>query len=424
MKRKRLASVLGASALTFGTMLAPAMPVFAATSYTGVSGSSVSIQKYLVMDSNAAVPNVTFNFSIVGEGKDDLNVYSGADTSKVTGSPVIGTATFTNESTKYSSVQNLESTGIQAVEGKKDPVTLEAGQSYARANVSVNFSGVTFKEPGIYGYKITENADNTGTITNDAKTARYMYVYVEDDGSGNLSVKGYVLYGNPIKSTDGDSGEWIQGNNGEFWYQTDETKSEGFVNTMNGKGLSITKQVSGNQASHDEYFKFTLNIAHALPNTTYSVDLSKADVTTRVTGVNADTHENAATITTNGDGNASVEYWLQAGQSVSVNSLSIGTTYTVSEDKAVMEHEGYTTAITNADDTDGVTNDEFTTNGSVDKADTKIDISFTNKKSGTIPTGVVMAVAPFAVATLFGGAGAATIVMKKRKANVKEDENE
>ena len=256
MKRKRLASVLGASALTFGTMLAPAMPVFAATSYTGVSGKSVSIQKYLVMDSNAAVPNVTFNFSIVGEGKDDLNVYSGADTSKVTGSPVIGTAVFTNESTKYSSVQNLESTGIQAVTGKKDPVTLEAGQSYARANVSVDFSGVTFKEPGIYGYKITESADNTGTITNDAKTARYMYVYVEDDGSGNLSVKGYVLYGNPIKSTDGESGEWVQEESG-WWYHPDETKSEGFVNTMNGKGLSITKQVSGNQASHDEYFKFT-----------------------------------------------------------------------------------------------------------------------------------------------------------------------
>lgn len=35
-----------------------------------------------------------------------------------------------------------------------------------------------------------------------------------------------------------------------------------------------------------------------------------------------------------------------------------------------------------------------------------------------------MAVAPFAVATLFGGAGAATIVMKKRKASGKEDENE
>ena len=89
-----------------------------------------------------------------------------------------------------------------------------------------------------------------------------------------------------------------------------------------------------------------------------------------------------------------------------------------------MEHEGYTTEIKNADDTDGVTNAEFTTNGSVDKADTKIDISFTNKKSGTIPTGVVMAVAPFAVATLFGGAGAATIVMKKRRANGNEDENE
>lgn len=408
MKRKRLASVLGASALTFGTMLAPAMPVFAATSYTGVSGSSVSIQKYLVMDSNAAVPNVTFNFSIVGESKADSNTYSGADASKVTGSPVIGKAVFTNESTKFSSVQNLESTGIQAVTGKKDPVTLEAGQSYARANVSVDFSGVTFKEPGIYRYKITESADNTGTITNDAKTTRYMDVYVEDNGSGKLSVKGYVLHGTAMDPA--QDGANIN----------DDAKSEGFVNTMNGKGLSITKQVSGNQASHDEYFKFTLNIAHALPNTTYSVDLSKADATTKVTGVNAEAHENAANITTDGDGNASVEYWLQAGQSVSVNSLSIGSTYTVSEDKAVMTREGYTTEITNADDTDGVTNAEFTTNGSVDKADTKIDISFTNKKSGTIPTGVVMAVAPFAVATLFGGAGAATIVMKKRKANGKE----
>lgn len=412
MKRKRLASVLGTSALTFGTMLAPAMPVFAATSYTGVSGKSVSIQKYLVMDSNAAVPNVTFNFSIVGEGKANSNTYSGADASKVTGSPVIGKAIFTNASTKYSSVQNLESTGIQAVTGKKDPVTLEAGQSYARANVSVDFSGVTFKEPGIYRYKITESADKTGTITNDVKTTRYMDVYVEDNGSGKLSVKGYVLHGTAMDPT--QDGANIN----------DDAKSEGFVNTMNGKGLSITKQVSGNQASHDEYFKFTLNIAHALPNTTYSVDLSKADATTKVTGVNSDTHANAATITTNEGGNASVEYWLQAGQSISVNSLSIGTTYTVSEDKAVMTREGYTTEITNADDTDGVTNAEFTTNGSVDKADTKIDISFTNKKSGTIPTGVVMAVAPFAVATLFGGAGAATIVMKKRKANGKEDENE
>lgn len=146
------------------------------------------------MDSNAAVPNVTFNFSIVGESKANSNTYSGADASKVTGSPVIGKAVFTNASTKYSSVQNLESTGIQAVTGKKDPVTLEVGQSYARANVSVDFSGVTFKEPGIYRYKITESADKTGTITNDVKTTRYMDVYVEDNGSGKLSVKGYVLH--------------------------------------------------------------------------------------------------------------------------------------------------------------------------------------------------------------------------------------
>lgn len=40
---------------------------------------------------------------------------------------------------------------------------------------------------------VKESADKTGTITNDVKTTRYMDVYVEDNGSGKLSVKGYVL---------------------------------------------------------------------------------------------------------------------------------------------------------------------------------------------------------------------------------------
>ena len=44
-----------------------------------------------------------------------------------------------------------------------------------------------------------------------------------------------------------------------------------------------------------------------------------------------------------------------------------------------------------------------------------------NTRDGVIPTGVVMAVAPFAAVTLFGGAGVVTMAMKGKK---RKDEEE
>lgn len=40
---------------------------------------------------------------------------------------------------------------------------------------------------------------------------------------------------------------------------------------------------------------------------------------------------------------------------------------------------------------------------------------YVNTRDGVIPTGVIMTVAPFAAVTLLGGAGAVTMVMKKKK---------
>ena len=50
---------------------------------------------------------------------------------------------------------------------------------------------------------------------------------------------------------------------------------------------------------------------------------------------------------------------------------------------------------------------------------TDLTTGFLNTRDGVIPTGVIMAVAPFAVVTILGGAGVVTMVMKKNK---KEDE--
>lgn len=407
--KKRTIAKTGATMLTMAMLLNGTTVFAAANTYEGVTGGAVNIEKYLVVKSTAAVPNVTFNFTIAGKAStnasatvaDGVQVFAGNDANRVTGVPTIGTAVFTNNDAKYDTAQELVSTGIQVTTGTKDPVTLAAGQSYAKHDVSVDFTGVTFKEPGIYRYEITETADATGTITNDTDTTRIMDVYVIDD-EGVLKVQGYVLHKNDgVVKQDGTSATG---------------KAEGYVNKMDARDVKVEKTVTGNQASHDEYFKITLKIEKALPNTTYTVDLTNADATTTTNGANTTAHTNEATITTDADGKATVDYWLQHGQSIIVRSMNIDATYEMNEDKTAMNNEGYVATITSTDTADTIANGDYKVSGKIEKTDNdQIDISFSNKRSGVIPTGVIMTVAPFAAVTLLGAAGMVTIKMRKKE---------
>lgn len=407
--KKRTIAKTGATMLTMAMLLNGTTVFASANTYEGVTGGAVNIEKYLVVKSTAAVPNVTFNFTIAGKAgtnasatvADGVQVFAGNDANRVTGVPTIGTAVFTNNDAKYDTAQELVSTGIQVTTGTKDPVTLAAGQSYAKHDVSVDFTGVTFKEPGIYRYEITETADATGTITNDTDTTRIMDVYVIDD-EGVLKVQGYVLHKNDgVVKQDGTSATG---------------KAEGYVNKMDARDVKVEKTVTGNQASHDEYFKITLKIEKALPNTTYTVDLTNADATTTTNGANTTAHTNEATITTDADGKATVDYWLQHGQSIIVRSMNIDATYEMNEDKTAMNNEGYVATITSTDTADTIANGDYKVSGKIEKTDNdQIDISFSNKRSGVIPTGVIMTVAPFAAVTLLGAAGMVTIKMRKKE---------
>lgn len=408
MKKKTIAKT-GATMLTMA-MLLNGTTVFAANQYTSVNGSSVNIEKYLVVKSTAKVPNVTFNFTITGKtgidaSTDGVQVFAGNDTSRVEGTPTIGTAVFTDTDTTYNTAQDLLPTGgIKVESGTKDPVTLTTGQSYAKHDVSVDFTNVKFKEPGIYRYEITEKTDTTGTIIDDTDTTRIMDVYVIDD-QGDLKVQGYVLHNN--EETVKQDGSNI----------TADGKAVGYVNKMDARDVKVEKTVTGNQASRDEYFKITLKIEKALPNTTYAVDLKNADATTTTNGANTTSYTNAATIKTGADGKATVDYWLQHGQSIIVRSMNIGATYEMNEDKTVMNKEGYVATITSTDTTgDTIANEDYKVSGKIEKADRdQIDISFSNQRSGVIPTGVIMTVAPFAAVTLLGAAGMVTIKMRKKE---------
>lgn len=404
--KKRTIAKTGATMLTMAMLLNGTTVFAAGNTYDGVTGGTVNIEKYLIVKSTATVPNVTFDFTINGKtgidaSADGVQVFAGNDASRVEGTPTIGTAVFTNTDVKYDTAQDLKSTSIKVETGTKDPVTLEEGQSYARHDVSVDFTTVTFKEPGIYRYEITETNDTTGTVTNDADATRIMDVYVIDV-NGTLKVQGYVLHNNEgAVKQDGTSATG---------------KATGYVNKMEARDVKVEKKVEGNQASHDEYFKITLKIDKALPDTTYAVDLKNADATTTTNGANTTAHTNAATIKTDADGKATAEYWLQHGQSIIVRSMNIGATYEMNEDKTAMNKEGYVATIKSTDTSDTVTDNEYKVSGAIEKRDTdQIDISFLNKRSGVIPTGVIMTVAPFAAVTLLGAAGMVTIKMRKKE---------
>ena len=447
-------SALFMAATMFVSSVFAADPGFA---YTGISGSRIHLEKYLVMDDEANVPNVTFRYdiragqAIPGEYNTagttvSLPVWAGNDASKVSGMPTIGTAKFTAGQTTFEEAQVNENDDIQNEDGSavklKDEVTLasDGSQKYARSKIEVDFSNVSFNEPGIYRYVITEDRSGiykgTGTtlaaddsIIYDDDETRILDVYVIDR-DGTLVVEGYVLH-----NTD-ENGNVLENGTSQ-----QPTKTDGFENIYVTEDLTLEKKISGNQASRDEYFEFTVKISGAIPGTVYDVVDTSADAnvqtfdrTTKINGINTEAHTNATQLTVGADGTVTATFWLQGDQSLKILGLARGTAYSINENKSVLDSESYevTAAISgdtnysdqpNSPDGNGkaITLDDASVSGAASyrmddnyiKADTTI--TYTNKKVGIIPTGVSLALIPGAAAAMAGAAGLAVLFVRKRK---------
>ena len=184
-----------------------------------------------------------------------------------------------------------------------------------------------------------------------------------------------------------------------------EGKSQGFTNTYDTSNLTFKKEVSGNQASHDKYFEFTVEIKNAVPGTEYNVDIQGA---TPTSGSNAATIANNANKTNvtklkaDNDGKVTQKFYLQHGQYITIQGIAKDSTYTVTENEEDYKSEAAVV--------DGY---KDLTTGKV--ASTDLKPSYLNTRAGAIPTGVIMTVAPFAAVTLLGAAGMVTIKMRKKK---------
>lgn len=396
--KKRTIAKTGATMLTMA-MLLNGTTVFAAdNSYQGVKGGSTAFDKYLVMDQEANVPNASFTYTIAPGTAKNYDV----DNKKVEVLAGVGTPTMTDE--------DPTTDGYQLVFKPTDTLnkTLQAGdqvkdfdvskQGYAKKTSTVDFSEVTFTEPGIYRYVITEAGRNQA-VTNDTNDKRYLDVYVIDE-RGVLKVSGYILHATDSEVGMGES----QGSDGT---QTDN-KSQGFTNTYDTSNLTFKKEVSGNQASHDKYFEFTVEIKNAVPETVYNVDIQGA---TPTSGSNAATIEanvnkaNVTKLTVDTDGKVTQKFYLQHGQYITIQGIAKDTKYDVTENKE--DYKSEAAAVENYKDP---------TTGTV--ASTDLKTSYLNTRAGSIPTGVIMTVAPFAAVTLLGAAGMVTIKMRKKEDDV------
>lgn len=354
MKEKVLRQVFTVFAVivaAFAMCASVATPAFAAN--TPVSGGTETFNKYLVMDADANVPNVTFGFNITAGTAQEASGGSPAIYAGVTPNLIaVSDASFT--------------TGDVTTNGVTPDNTGSATQKYATKSVTVDLTGVTFSKPGIYRYVIAETATSQDGITNDTNTTRTLDVHVAyaEGSETELEVTSYALYLTAPVTVD------------DF---TKTDKVNGFTNTYATHNLTLEKQVEGNQGDRNKYFEFTVSITNAVADTVYDVACPSPDGDSR----------NEDELTVGKDGTVTATYYLKDDQSITIKGLTGDTHYTITEES--YSSDGYATTNT----VDGTASLQGDTTGDETMADAFHEVVFTNHKEGIVPTGILIETGPY-----------------------------
>lgn len=336
---------------------------FASTAYTAVNGpASVPMTKYLTVDADANIPAATFTFTVSAYEGSDYVAGPNPELVKVNGTAASGTVSFTaNETATTASADDTN-------------VPVAAGKKYATKPITLDFSAVSFNEPGFYAYKLTETAPST-PFSGDEKAERTIVIYVED-------IEGALVVNSTVNIF------------------ADDAKNPNYVNTFSSAPLEFSKTVTGNQGSKDKFFKFTVSLTNLGAGTVVNVDGS--NLTAEPAKTPSTTYEAAdmkdansvTTLTAGDDGSVTQDFYLSNGESVTITGLPVGSHYEITE-----AAEGYTQSVV------GDASGDIVANGAV--------VAFTNNRESTVPTGVLLTIAPFAALMLIGAVGAVVVLKKK-----------
>ncbi|MBQ5334706.1 MAG: hypothetical protein J6Z45_02020 [Oscillospiraceae bacterium] len=452
MKKNLAAAVsvsLAAAALAVSPIHASAAATYSTTKAEGTN--TTVLNKYLVLDAEANVPNAEFTFTVTPGEAVDADIENG----KLAVLAGVGSPALTNGTMTFSPA---DTAAAEADKGTDTPVFATADttdEQYVKKQLTLDFTDVAFTEPGVYRYIITEAGTNQG-ITNgysDGELTRTLDVYVfdagtdDEDGNPQLTIAGYVMYEGTV--TDAPNAETAEdadpADNPNGAEVDGAVKNDSITNLYESCDLTFSKTVTGNQGSKDKYFAFTVKIANAVPGAQYDVSYDNADAAisanpnAATTCITEDVTQPAKLYMT-ADGTSAVSetnagvaekeftFYLQNGQSIEIKGLAKGTEYTVTE-----APEDYTPSAV-------ITGDTMTGDGAEDgtpeaialadnamhddfmQADAEID--FTNNRQGVIPTGILSTLAGSLCLTAIGAAGIAggMLYVKKKKSGSDEEE--
>ena len=273
--------------------------------------------------------------------------------------------------------------------------TLDTATRTFQKTLSIDWSNVQIKEPGVYRWavnqKCTDGDPNQNASNNSSRT--YLYAYATDN-AGALTIDQFGMTTDEALN--------VKDSNMEEQYPANQVN------------LSIKKLVTGTQASKDQYFKFTLNLT--FPTTisaTYNIAAatgSTYDLTVPATAYTNATN-NPHQIVVNSSSSATVDLWLKDGQTVVISGLMYGTGYTIVESS-----NGYTVdSIVQTDTQSGATLTTTTATATDSSMINNNTITYTNKKDAVIPTGITLNTAAPVMGILLAMSLLAVLYIGKRK---------
>ena len=399
-----------------------------AEGYTAITGGEVSFDKYLVMDKDATTPNVSFEYNIApGTAKTATDTTqaivagpTGAKFKHVDGDGVTVSGTGNTKATV--AFTPADTTVLDENADAQNTIAFgddtPGNEKFASKAVTVDLSEVSFAEPGIYRYSITETPSTYGGIVNDTILVRYLDVYVVDN-DGILEVAAKVF------QTDDSQPSYSTA------ITTSDKKSTGFTNKYGTNDLTLEKVVSGNQSSKNKYFQFTVKLVNPTGDDsivindddvfavsgTFDKEVSSVTAANKYTASEIQTANNVASVTFSEIAAGKV-FYLKGGQNVIISGIPAGLGYEIEEDP-----EDYKPAITVSGDTKNAAADDIAALASgTDYVSDKLleadtTVKYTNVREGAIPTGVLISIAGSAAIVAIGLAGifAGSYYVKKKR---------
>lgn len=318
--------------------------------FTPIHGGIKTFQKYLVMRADASVPNASFSYSItpgiaIQETTTTLKVLSGPVVKDSNGNiiaPTISDVTLTPDAESFGRVQ------------KGDTLNLQAGDRYVREAIKVDLTGVSFTEPGVYRYIVTERGSNQG-IHRISPARQTLDVYVQDQGDV-LNVLGVLLFEGVGHKAPAPTME-----------VANAERSYGFTSEYRSYDLTILNGGNRFQGSRTKYFRYDVEVSGTVPGTRIGVSLEGADEI-----INANPNQATTAITTTvtqpkelitgENGTATGVFYLRKGQRIVLQGLAEGSDYHITETGESFTvsrriGDGATAAGESVESTDGIRED-------------------------------------------------------------------